>query len=235
MRRLLATLLVCCVAALGAAQAMPVQVFSRALLAPNDTVDWAQLPEGASPFSSPLFVASNRGITVTADDGVGFSRLTEGTSWIGDFMLGEALLWTSVDGTDGGTSTAMLLQFDRALQGFGFSIQPNYYGPFTATLQLFSDLSPLALFAISATSSAAEDGSAPYLGALDSVNSITGALITITSPSQNCLDLSLNCGFAINQLDLRLVPEPSGLALVVLAGLALVLATRRVARGERCW
>ena len=222
------------VAATSAA-ALPVQVFDPAALAANDVVDWAQLPEDGNPYPSPLGVTSGLGRAVTVADGVGFNRLTEGSSWIGNFTIGDAVLWTSVDGSDALTSPTLLLSFAQPVYGLGAQIQPNYYGPFSATMELFSGSLSLGMFVISGSSTADEDGSAPYLGAIDSVPSITSARFTLTAPTQDCTDLLFNCGFALGRVDLRAVGEPPTLAIVAAALLAVAALRRQVGvlRGKR--
>jgi hypothetical protein len=231
MRRLIApgvTWLIFAVAA-SAALALPIQVSSPAALSPNDAVNWAQLAETDNPFGSPLDVISNSGMPVIASGGLGFNRLTEGVSWLGNFTGGDAVLWTSVDGTDDTTSPMLVLTFASAVQGLGASIQPNYYGPFTATLEVFSGSASLGLFVVLGDSTDEQDGSAPYLGALDAAATITSVVFSITFPPQDCTDLDLNCGLAINQLDLRLaqvtaVSEPGTLSLLLsaLVGIHLI-------------
>lgn len=209
------------------AAALPVQVFDPAALAANDLVDWAQLPEDGNPHPSPLGVTSGLGRAVTVADDVGFSRLTEGSSWIGNFTIGDAVLWTSVDGSDALTSPTLLLSFAQPVYGLGARIQPNYYGPFSATLELFSGSLSVGMFALAGSSTDAEDGSAPYLGAVDSLPSITAARFTLTAPPQDCTDLLFNCGFALGRVDLLVVGEPPTLAVVVAALLAVGVLRRR--------
>lgn len=217
--RAFGTLLLALVA-MGAA-ALPVQVFGPAGLAANDAVDWAQLPDDGSALPSPLDVVTGLGRVVTATDGTGFNRLTEGSSWIGNFAIGDAVLWTSVDGSDALTSASLLLSFAQPVYGLGAQIQANYYGAFSATLELFDGAVPLGLFVISGLSTVDGDGSAPYLGAVDSLPSITAARFTLTTPAQDCSDLLLNCGFALGRVDLRGVGEPPTLAMVLAAALAV--------------
>lgn len=219
--------------AAASASALPLQVFGSAALAPNDGVEWAQLPEEGSPYSSPLTVFSGLGRPVTSGDGVGFNRLTEGSSWIGNFTPGDAVLWTSADGSDATTSATLLLTFDQPIYGLGAQIQANYYGPFSATLELFDGSSLLGMFGISGLSTADADGSAPYLGALDSLTSITAARFTLAAPAQDCADLLMNCGFALGRVDLRVVSEPPSLAAVLAWALAMGTLRRRQFTAQR--
>ena len=222
MRWILTALLAACAMASTAA---PVQVFDRAALAPNDAVDWSRLADG-SVYPSPLPVSSLSGRSVLADDGVGFTALTEGLSWIGVFSIGDPLLFTSIDQTDAGSSESLLLTFAEPVYGVGTQIQANYYGPYSAGLQLYSGSSVIASFVVAGLSTPFEDGSAPYLGALDSAPTITAARYTILTPSASCARLDLDCGFAINQLDVRALAEPPGFA-VLAATLAAAAGLRR--------
>src|SRR5687767_10153872 len=104
----------------GQAEATPIQVSNRMAFAPSDAIDWAaQLPESAGPYGPVLNVLSTNGLFVTANDGVGFNRLTEGVSWFGNFAPGSALIWTSLDGTNANTSGALVLNFATPVQGVG--------------------------------------------------------------------------------------------------------------------
>ena len=106
MRLLFAWLAVCTLAV----QAAPVPILSRDALAANDAVDWSQLVDSAV-YPSPLTVLTSSSGAVVADDGVGFTGLTEGTSWTGVFNLGDPLLFTSVDQTDAGSAETLPVTF----------------------------------------------------------------------------------------------------------------------------
>ena len=222
--RLLFVLLATCATA---AHASPIQVFDRAALAPNDAVDWSQLAD-STVYPSPLSVTSALGRGVLADDGVGFTGLTEGVSWVGVFNVGDALLFTSVDQTDTGSAETLLLSFAQPVYGVGTQVEANFYGPYAAGLQLYSGSVVVASFVMHGSSTTAEDGSAPYLGALGDAPTITAARYTILTPSASCPLLDQDCGFAINRLDLRVnvVPEPPTAAMLA-AALAVAAALRR--------
>jgi hypothetical protein len=210
-----------------AVQAAPVQVLNRDALTANDAVDWSQLVDSAV-YPSPLTVLTTSDGPVVADDGVGFTGLTEGTSWVGVFNIGDALLFTSVDQTDAGSAETLLLTFAQAVYGVGTQIEANYYGPFDARLDLYSGSLVVASFVVHGSSTTAEDGSAPYLGALGDAPTITAARYSIITPSPSCPMLDQDCGFAINQLDLRVsaAPEPPT-AVLFAAALAVAAALRR--------
>jgi hypothetical protein len=192
------------------------QLPNRATQQPTDIVDWSQLGPDFTPLSSPAAFTTFNGVAgVVSDAGGSLARLDEGTSWIGNFDYGENLLWTF------GQNGPLTLMLSSPVNSFGFDIQENLYGPFTATVAaLDASMSPLfTLSGVPGLSNGLENGSALFLGIADaSAVSIWGFQVDTTDIS--ALDPH---DFAIDDVSFtNVVPEPgfTGATAALLAALA---------------
>jgi hypothetical protein len=213
---------------------------AQALAATILVTNPANLGANASATIAPLGtdyseVAQGTSVTLTGDpsrsvafsnDGALLSRVDEGGSWGGNFLLDEALLWSGgfdVDGNlfDGGTLT---LTFNAKVQGVGARIQRLDYGTFGVTVKAFNGTTLLGSFLASGLESTGDqDGSAPFIGIRDTAARITSVTFSVSDGS-----------FAINGPLVNTtpgggggngVPEPFTVSLVGL-GLAGVAARR---------
>lgn len=215
---------VVCVLAASPAAALPiVPVASRVALAGNDTLVWAGA-DGAA-LGSPHVQASVGGLNVAAFATAPaldlFLFIQNGSAFTANFTSGDRLLTTGFD--DG----PLTLSFATPIRGIGFNIVNQNFGMFTGTMQ-FLDLmnNSLGTVSVMGTSSAANDGSAPFLGGVGNLLEISSVIISVSA-------VGGGIPLAINHLSLVTtpVPEPAA-ALMLLLGLAGVALHRRRARSQ---
>ena len=107
---------------------------------------------------------------------------------------------------------------------FGVQITSNFYGNFSASLEVFNGATSLGVFNVAGVMDGNEDGTAPFLGALSNAVDINRAVFTLTS--------NTGAGLGVNRLlttdtpfrDNAEVPEPATLGLV---GMGVLAAIRR--------
>lgn len=179
----------------------------------TDPVDWC-LQYGCAnnytvfptpqPFSS---AAGNTGMVGLVGTGQGFYNLQEGVTWNGQFANGQGILYNGA--LFGNTPADFAATFDEGLYGAGAYVQSDYYGPFSATIQLF-DSSYQLLGSFTTTGiSGYGPGTALFIGAYDS------------TPDVWAVELGVVDQFGINDiamgtmgLDVAPAPEPSTLLLL---------------------
>ena len=193
---------------------------ASATIAPLGT-DYSEVAQG----TSVTLTDPSRSVAFT-NDGTLLSRVDEGGTWGGSFMLDEALLWSggfdpNFNTVDGGTLT---LTFNDKVQGVGARIQRLDYGTFGVTIKAYNGTTLLGSFLASGLESTGDqDGSAPFVGIRDTAARITSVTFSVSDGS-----------FAINGPLVNTtpgggggngVPEPFTVSLVGL-GLAGVAARR---------
>jgi hypothetical protein len=213
-------------AAVREAHAGTVLVTSPAALAPDDAIDWGQLGPDSTSLSDTAMVSSAKALlaTVSTADASGLVRVDEGLSWTGNFALGDHLISNNTF-----SYFPLTISFASPIGGAGAQIQLDSNGPFTATIQAFSGATSLGIFTEDGVSTTAKDGSAIFIGVLDSKAEITSIVFGIDNPPASFGD------FAINSLLINTsgaVPEPASLALVTIA-LPIVLGIWRCCRSPR--
>jgi hypothetical protein len=202
------------------ASAAPSLVTSRAALGGNDFIDWGDLgppvpiPNPLCPADyvpSPFNITSNSCELPATVDNLSplcpfwqrFRRVDEGsvlgTGWRGNFMLGDALLFTTVPSIG-----PVSITFDRPVSGAGAQVQPAAYCKFRATIKAFDvDNNQIASFTVYGTSTPAQNNTAIFLGVLDSTPTIKRIEFSV---EQKVLLWYVCWPFAINQLDLVIPP-----------------------------
>jgi len=196
------------------AQADPVFVGSRAGLAGNDHFDWGQFGPTYTIVPNPSTAISVGGVTATVSQAGGpFQRRDQGNGWDGNFAPGDHLLWTQ----GGGPIT--VFQFSTPVYAAGAQVQADFFGDFTAQIsELDSHGNILFSFTTSGVSTSNGDNSAPFLG-ISSTTPIAGIEFSVLSATSSPTD------FAINQLDISTVPEPSAIVTAAL-GISMLLGYR---------
>src|SRR5262245_27534916 len=211
------------------AQAATIQVGSAGALGANDFFDWTQvrvLDGGGNAVAqaSPRNVTSNLARTGSISDGGSFTGLVEGTDFIGNFTVGNNVLYTGDTNNPFAAASSFTMNFNTAVAGLGLRITSNFYGAFTASREVFNGATSLGVFNVAGVIDGNEDGTAPFLGALSDAVNINKAVFTLTS--------NTGAGLGVNRLlttdtptNGNQVPEPATLGLVGLG--AAVAAYRR--------
>jgi hypothetical protein len=198
------------------------QVYSRVQLSGNDTIDWAQFPEGPVGQHSVGVGALGTRVSLTSvttpEPVAGMVRYTQAGSppwaWSGNFASGDAVL------VEANTLTASMDMwfFAAPVRGFGLQIADALGGPYTATVRVYGDGEvPLGTFSVNGLSTSGNDDSAAFLGAMSDSFDIRRVVWSTSS----------NAGFGVNRLDV-IVPAPTVSGLV-----ALALATGGLRRRRR--
>jgi hypothetical protein len=159
---------------------------------------------------SPIGVTSNLGRNGSICDGGSFTGLVEGTDFFGNFTVGNRVLFTGDPNNPFAAASAFTINFNTAVAGLGLQISSNFFGNYSAKLEVFDGATSLGVFSISGVMNGNEDGTAAFLGALSDTADIDKAVFTLTS--------NTGAGLAVNRLltaDAPApVPEPATLALL---------------------
>ncbi len=162
----------------------------------DDMADWGQLGVCMAPIPNPFAATSNvGGLGITgafAGPGVGQVRIQTVCGWAGNFAFGDILVWTNAPGQG-----PLTLSFDSPIVGAGAQIQADFFGPFTAQIEAFSDDTSLGSFTEDGVSSPTGNNSAIFIGVkdLDGAN-VTSIVFSLTAAAGDPMD------FAINKLSL---------------------------------
>lgn len=195
-------------------------VTSRTALGGNDYVDWGVLGPTFTVVSNPFAISSNGGLDMTVSKPTHghFGRRDQWDGWWGNFSPGDHLIWTRYQ------VGPMVIVFDTPVLGAGAQIQPNLYGDFIGMIAAYDSAGNLlGSFSLDGVSTDGNDGSAIFLGVLDSSATIKKLVFDV---DDSTID------FAINRLDLvtqgggPVIPEPGTLVLMSIGGLAIGLGRR---------
>ena len=179
---------------------------NRAAFGGDDSADWGQLGACMATIPNAFTATSNGGLVGISGNfsgtGPGQVRVQTSCGWSGNFAPGDILIWTNSPGQG-----PITLTFDAPIVGAGTQIQADFFGPFTAQIEAFSDDTSLGSFTEDGNSSPAGDNSAIFIGVKDPDGTITSIVFSLTAAAGDPND------FAINKLSLdtgAVVSKPQG-------------------------
>ncbi len=163
------------------------------------------------------------GVTVTAtdagdyiDEDIQVSPGCEYDGWFGNFAPGDGLLWTDDNGP-------VTLSLSSPVNAIGTQIMTDFFGPFTAEIQIYDGGTLLGSFTEGGVSADTEDNSAIFIGMVDSTGpDITSAVFSVTACTENCADFTIN---DVSLSSVSSVPEPGTFALWSLGLASLMVVT----------
>jgi len=179
-------------------------------LGPFVGVDWGVFGPDGTVISTPdSRTVGGIKVGVASSQGV-LKRYNEGTSFIGNFAVGDHLL-----GDDGSESDSFIISFGSPVRGFGTQVDSHYIsGAYSGKIDIFSATNALLFSApFNGNNTAAEDNTAPFVGVRSNLANISYAAFLIDQSFDKNLP-SFAGSLLVNRLDVLKVPEPTPLALM---------------------
>lgn len=171
----------------------------------NDRVNWSSKGVAFDYLPNPFSANSvgGRGVDVGSGSGAVLERADEGNGWEGNFLIGEALLYSGF-----GSAGPITISFDQPVRGAGAAFQTASLGGFSISIEIFDTLgSTLGSVTGIGSSTQDQDGSAVFLGFLNDVANV-GSIVINAVPD----DTTAIADFSINSLRMAVptaVPEGS--------------------------
>lgn len=205
--------------ALASLQASATLVTSRAALGGSETLTWGQLgADGTQITTVPVAVttSTNANATVSSSANELWRFDEQAGTFAGDFTDGDKLLGNMFTGGN------IAIDFATGVSRIGAQIQSFEIGAFTAFLDIYDAADALIdTVSVTGTGGFAHDGTALFLGYSQAAVNIDHVVFRLLGG----VDLFINdVSISRERGQTNEAPEPTSLALVLLAG---ALATRR--------
>jgi len=186
----------------------------------SNTVDWSSigLPVGTQLHAFVGFSADGDTATVSVANPISNKGeiIQQGTNWNGNFMPGEYGIWTRNNGP-------LTVSFGNSYNFIGAFFKQNVFGPFTASLSVYTGSTLLGTVTL-AGNSQPSPGTAIFIGALDKTGpNITKVIFSETAGASQK-------DFAIATMYLG-VPEPG--TMVLLGSWAWLVSLAAARTGNR--
>jgi hypothetical protein len=197
-----------------------IQLTDPSQLSPSDTTAIYTGVDG-DQIASPYVLAATGNILTFSTTGTDFTRVDEGTSWIGAFPNGTKLLW-DVNSNDniGGPVT---VSFANPLHELGLSVQQDNAVDTTFNFQAFNGNTSLGTFSVTVPDSGPPSvGNTGFLGVQASGSDVITSLVISSTDSVNS---SFNNDFAMGPVTFgnQVIPEPSSIVLASISSVGMVV------------
>lgn len=196
----------------------------------TDPVDWCVqygCANNNAAIASPdgwTSVAGNTGV-VGVEGLQSFYNLQQGVTWYGDFPTGMGLIYNG--GSFGNTPPDdIAAEFNEPLYGVGAYIQSNYYGAFTATIDLFDINDDLLGSYITTGVASGTPGADLFIGAYDASADVYAVTFDAVGIGPNEPDFSIGTMYLATAAPAT-TPEPSTMLLLGPSMLGLLGFARR--------
>ena len=145
-----------------------------------------------------------------------FVRMQSGVTCNGNFDYGENLVWTGNPTLGMGSGGPFLIELANPVASIGIGIQADFFGPFTAKVQLYDpSFNLLATYNFQGNSASTLAGDNLFVGLGDKTGvNIGSILISTVSPGAGAVGTN---GFALDVLSIGYTPatyEPGTLMLL---------------------
>lgn len=207
------------------AHAAPVGVTSLGSLGSTDSYSWNQLGVDGTVVSAPQLVTSTGGSQgVVSSIGNYLQVRVQGSDWSGNFTPGTNIIWTNSNGPD------ITFALVNPVGGIGAQIQENQFGAFTAQISAYDSAnSLLGSFTENGNSTSTGDGSAIFIGLLDSTSDISKIVFSL-SGGTNLNDFAIGPIAFGNSGAIAPTPLPASLPMFLFALVGLGLFSLRQRR-----
>jgi hypothetical protein len=181
------------------------QVLTPSTLAADSSVSLGSLGSSGTIVASGSTATTSTGSTVTFLASTSLYAVEQGTSWSGNFLPGDDLLYSY-------GNTSITIDPSVLVQGAGLQIQSSALGTYYAQVSAYDGTGALlGSVTGSGSSTRSADGSALYLGLTSTSFDIDKLVVQLLSPTLKLNKFSIgNIGLVEGSSSVRLAGSPSG-------------------------